>query len=189
MAITDTKLYQALVGRLQGAAAFYVKSGGKFEGASGGIMELESGFLFYFEDSDQTVDTSELRTLSNRIKAVTYGCASVSTAGGDFSVLNLPSTVGLVTLSMTSNGADISFYMTSCVAGQDVWVRLQPGSCVSGKVALQFSGCSFVGSLGLAMTSISLYNSAASCGAVHLICFEDDEWTIVGHLGDNTTES
>jgi hypothetical protein len=167
-----------------------VESGGKQSIESGGILELLDGALAFFKSSTNQLTADQLQTaLFNPLNTVRYCAASVSTAGGDFSVLNLPSTVGVVFLSLGSNTVDVSFYMTSCTQGQDVWIKLAPGSVVSGAVALQFSGCSFVGSLGLALTSISLYNSAASVGAVHLKCFQDDEWTIVSHQGDNTTES
>ena len=183
MSIKDTSLYQTLVGRLQGAAEFFIKDGGKLEGASGGIMELEAGFQFYLEDSDGAIDVEEMRyMLADRLSVQRISIENAS-ATGDFSVANLPANVGHVYLSMTSNTAagGASFYMTSCVQGQDVWIHVAPGSVASGAVALAMSGCSLV-YFGEPATSLTLYNSAASNGAVHLQCINDDEWTVVGEI-------
>lgn len=190
MAIGDKSLYQTLVGRLQEAKVFFIKDGGKLEGDSGGIAELEAGFLFYLEDSDGELDVADWKMqMVDRINTVTYGPASVSTTVLEFSVLNLPSTVGVVHLSMTSNLIIPSFAITSVVAGQDVWIRLVAGSTESGAVNLVASGCSLVGKLGFPITSITLYNSAASTPAVHLHSFKDDEWAVVDWLGDGYDES
>jgi len=183
MAIEDVSLYQTLVGRLQGAAKFFIKDGGKLEGASGGIMELEAGFLFYLEDSTGSVDVAKMRFALTDTLAVQRIACSVSTANGVFSLANLPANIGHVYLSMTSNTASPSFYMTSCVQGQDVWIHIAPGSVASGTVALAMSGCSLV-YMGEPFTSLTLYNSGASNGAVHLRCINDDEWTVIGEISD-----
>lgn len=184
MAIEDTSLIQSLVGRLQGAAKFFIADGGKLEGADGGIMELEAGFKFYFEDSDGEVDVEEMRyILADKLSTQRISVEDTS-ATGDFSVMNLPANVGNVYLSLTSNTVvtGASFYMTSCVKGQDVWIHLAPGSQESAIVALAMSGCSLV-YLGNPFTSLTLYNSQASNASVHLRCINDDEWTVIGEIG------
>lgn len=160
----DLTSYQAKVGRYQGGDRFYIKAAG------------------YFQFYDQEMTGQQLaHKLAATINVQRIFTASVSTANGVFSVANLPANVGHVYLSMTSNTAAPSFYMTSCVAGQDVWVHIAPGSVASGKVALAASGCSLV-YLGEPITSLTLYNSTNSNGAVHLICINDDEWTVVGEI-------
>lgn len=184
MAVRDYSLYQALVGRARKADRFYIQSGGQIDGLTGGIFETESGFNFYFAGSGGAVTAAQMRNLiSDKISVQRIGPASVSLANGVFSVANLPANVGHVYLSMTSNTASPSFYMTSCVQGQDVWIHIAPGSVASGTVALAMSGCSLVW-YGAPATSLTLYNSAASNGAVHLVCINDDEWTVVGQLTD-----
>ena len=200
----DVSLYQALVGRVQGGGKFYIKSGGVLESAgevefasggelemlSGSVMDCQSGFSFYFEDSEGEITAQNMKILTaDRIRTVTYGPASVSTAVQDFSVVNLPSIYGVVNLSMTSQLPTPSFYLTSCVAGQDAWIRMLAGSTVCGVINILGSGCSLVNAVGYPITSISLYNSAASIPAIHVHCFQDDEWTVIDVLGDGVTYS
>ena len=184
MTITDTSLYQALVGRLKNTAGFFIKSGGKLEGASGGIAELEAGFKFYLEDSNGSIDVEEMRyMLADKLTVQNVGISATSVTA-DFDVLNLQANAGVVILSMTSNhiATGPSFYMTSCVQGQDVWVHCVQYSGESGMAAIAMSGASLV-YLGRAFTSLTLYTSVASAAAVHFRCFADDEWTVIGDNG------
>ena len=167
MAVLNLDKYvNSLVGRAQGANRFFMKAAG------------------YFQFYDQELTGLQLKNMIGNQLSVQRIFVEQASATGDFSVVNLPTNKGHIYLSMTSNTAvgGASFYMTSCVAGQDVWIHIAPGSVASGTVALAMSGCSLV-HLGEPFTSLTLYNSGASNAAVHLQCINDDEWTVVGSVG------
>ena len=44
--------------------------------------------------------------------------------------------------------------------------------------SISTSGVSIIGLMGSVLSIIRLYNSAASCGACHLICKQDGEWAV-----------
>jgi len=168
MAVIDLDKYvNSLVGRAQGAQRFFIKAAG------------------YFQFYDQELTGLQLKNMiGNQLSIQNVGISATS-AAADFDVLNLAANVGVVYLSMTSNhvATGPSFYLTSCVQGQDVWIHCIHYSGESGIATLQLSGCSLV-YYGVPATSITLYCSAASAGAVHLRCINDDEWTVIGQLSD-----
>lgn len=160
-AISDT--YQEKVGLEQGADRFYMKEDGEFK--------------FY----DQDLTGLQLRDqLVSHYNEVTIGQGATSTL---LSVVNLPSGYKWVNLSLTSTLVSASFWLTSCVAGQEVYLKIHAGSCASGQIDVSLSGCSLVGVRGTNISGFELTNSAASCPIVHLVCHTDDEWEVVGVTG------
>lgn len=176
----DYDTYIAKVGRKQGADTFY--------GKDGGVMDLDGGFGFYFDNGDK-FEASGMRRQTVDIETVQMVGLGATSDATDFSGLNLLSNTGVALFSMTSNTVALSFYLTSVVAGRDVWCRLLPQSVASGNINILGSGCSIVGYLNQPITSITLYNSAASAPCVHLHAFQDDEWSVVDWIGDGYLES
>ena len=179
MAIEDTSLYQTLVGRLQGAKKFFIADGGKLEGASGGIMELEAGFQFYLEDSSGAVTATQMKNaLHARLQQTIIGQGATSTA---FSVEEYVPGTRMIVFSMTSTCIAGSFNFSTVVQGEEVIVKVHQGSTISGEVELLFSGCSYVGLVGTDLDSVMIHNSDGSTGWIRMQCFTDDEWTVVGY--------
>ena len=168
MAVKDLSTYvNSKVGRFQEAYRFFIKEDG------------------YFQFYDQELTGLELKNMIGNQLSIQRVGISTTSAAADFDVQNLATNVGVVYLSMTSNhvATGPSFYLTSCVQGQDVWVHCIHYSGESGIATLKLSGCSLV-YYGRPTTSLTLYCSAASAGAVHLRCINDDEWTVIGQLSD-----
>lgn len=115
-------------------------------------------------------------------KAEVIGQGATSTV---FSVVNLPKSK-FITLSMTSTCVNPSFWLTSCLAGAEVFLQQGQGSCASGVIDVSLSGCTLLGSLGVAINSFEMHNSAASACRVHLVAMKDNVWSIVSEDGNIT---
>jgi hypothetical protein len=97
---------------------------------------------------------------------------------------NLISGVGVVIFSTTSNHINMSFWLTSCLAGREVIMMIRAGSVTgaSGVIWVSTSGCSLVGILGDAgISGFFLRGSAASQAYVKLKCLTDGEWSVVDY--------
>lgn len=142
----------------------------------GQILSIDSDGYFDFYGQD-TVTGVELRgPLLNAARMSRIGQSTDSTK---FSQTNIPNSAKYVIFSMTSNLATGSAWLCSGpIAGQEMYILVTRGSCASGLVLISTSGVSLVGLMGSAISIIRLYNSAASCGACHLVCRTDGEWAV-----------
>jgi hypothetical protein len=156
----DVSTYQSKVGRIQGGGEFYMKDEGLFQWGSVEKTGLE---------------------MQNAIAA----SGAIIGAGATSTVLSITNySVGLqhVWLSMTSTLVAGSYAMVSGPKqGEQVYIGLKQNSNISGVITILFSGCSFVGIKGSTLESVTMHMSAASAARIHLICFNDDEWTAVDY--------
>lgn len=160
----DLTTYQAKVGRYQGGNEFYMKSDGLFQ--------------FY----DQELTGLELKTaLYARQQQQIIGQGATSTA---FSVETYPGNVRMIVFSMTSTCIAGSFNFSTVVQGEEVYLKIHQGSTASGEVTVTFSGASYVGLKGSTLNSVTLQNSAASTAWLHMQCFTDGEWTVMGYQSE-----
>jgi len=119
-----------------------------------------------------------------QMKGTLHAAAKVSVIGQGagstvFSQTNIPNSAKYIIFSMTSNLATGSAWLCSGpIIGQEMYIRIARGSCASGMVLISTSGVSIIGLMGSVLSIIRLYNSAASCGACHLICKQDGEWAV-----------
>lgn len=157
--MAEDATYQTLVYREQGGNALVVKAEGEIFVNSGGVVKI----------ADMNIAG---------ISVIGQGATSTI-----LSVVNLPD-CKFVTLSMTSTMATGSFWLTSCKAGAEVYLFLASGSTQSGCVHVSLSGVTLLGSIGVPITSFTMYNSAASTPGVHLIAMKDNVWSIVSEFGD-----
>ena len=101
-------------------------------------------------------------------------------SAGALSVINLPSDVGYLKLSITAAASNASAWLTSGHARVGNEIIIQVGGDASvGSVFISTSGVSIVGIKFVDLSSISLLQSATSDGKVVLRSYTDDEWTIV----------
>ena len=161
MAVEDLSTYvNSKVGRAQGGDRFFVK---------------EEGFFQW-----NGIEKTGLE-MQNALAA----SGTIIGAGATSTVLSIANySVGLqhVWLSMTSTLTAGSYAMVSGPKqGEQVYIALKQGSNASGLITILFSGCSFVGIKGSTLASITMHNSAASTARIHLMCFNDDEWTAVDY--------
>ena len=191
--MAEDATYQTLVYHERGGEAEVLKSGGIIRGHSGGIMSAESGFIFTLA-SQNILAKDMARVVHSRHDAVIIGTTEVSTK---FSVVNLPSNVRIVTLSTTSTLVNGSFWLTSCSAGAEVYLRFGASnvSNQSTYILVSLSGCLLLGSLGNKLSSFSAYVSASGGGdnrsfaMVHLVAFQEDTWAIINTVGDINEKS
>lgn len=160
----DLTSYNSKVGRYQGGDEFYIKEDGLFQ--------------FY----DQEVTGAELKNaLYARQQQTIIGQGATSTA---FSVEEYTAGTRMIAFSMTSTCIAGSFNFSTVVAGEEVYLKVHQGSTASGEVTVTFSGCSYVGLKGSDLNSITLQNSVASTAWLHMQCFTDGEWTVMGYQGE-----
>lgn len=156
----DLTTYQSKVGRYQGGDEFYIKEDG----------------LFQFYDTERT---------GLQLKNQVVSSGTIIGAGATSTVLSITNySVGLkhVWLSMTSTLVAGSYAMVSGpIQGEEVYIALKQNSNASGVITILFSGCSFVGIKGSTLNSVTMHMSAASAARIHLMCFNDDEWTAVDY--------
>ncbi len=130
--------------------------------------------FFNFDDGNDVAGEQLKVQLYDTIQKTT-----ITASATRLSILNLPESVGLLILSLTSNLAQGSFWLTSCVQGRNVIIKLHPGSCASGSVVISTSGCSIVGLGGSDVSVIHLINSANSTALIELRAYQDNEWTVI----------
>ncbi len=172
--------YQTNVFIEQGGNILNLDSGGTLSAHSGAVMAVESGA--YMRIAGQSMPTQDIRAaLYSQGDAIVIGQGNPSDV---LSIINQPANVKYITLSMTSTTVTGSFWLTSCSAGKEVFLYLGAGSTISGEIQVSTSGCTIIGSVGVAIASFTLNNSTASAAGVHLIAFKDNEWSIVGERGD-----
>lgn len=183
MAQDDT--YQTLVYHEQDGGAEVVQSDGIIRGHSGGIASMESGYNFTLA-SQAILAKDMVRVVHSRNDAVTITPVALATV---LPTKNLPYNTRFVTINTSATADKPSFWLTSCSAGAEVYLRLV-GDLAGGfthnavSMTVFLSGCTLMGSGGSALTSMTMYTSGASEPMVHLIAQADNVWAIVGQAGD-----
>lgn len=112
--------------------------------------------------------------------------------GETFSVAELPFSHGIVILSAGAAAAwSASMRLGPCSIGADIYLILRGDPTgtftnATAEVDISISGgdCIILGSEGLAISGWEMYTSAASDPFVHLKCFTDNVWSIVGQGGN-----
>jgi hypothetical protein len=155
----DTKVYT-----LQGGDVFGIKSDG----------------IFKVQDGEITAQDLK-RVLIDKEESVVIGQGTDSTV---FSIVNQPYDTRFITLSLTSNLATGSFWLTSCVAGAEVYLHLGAGSTQSGAVTVSTSGCTILGSVGLDISLFTMNNSSVSTAGIHLVALKENVWSVISEFGD-----
>jgi len=143
----------------------------------GQILSIDDNGWFDFYGT--SITGQEMKgAIAYMAKVSVIGQGAASTV---FSNTNIPNSAKYVVFSLTSNVATGSAWLCSGpLLGQEMWIRLARGSVVaSGMILISTSGVTIKGLQGSAVSIIRLYNSAASCGAVHLACLADGEWSIM----------
>jgi len=87
-------------------------------------------------------------------------------------------------ISLASNGTAWSFYLASCSAGQEVYIRTVQGSAAgSCNVHLLTSVGTSIAFYSCGLDSLILSDTAGSAPFVHLRCFADNQWTVLDTRG------
>lgn len=168
--------YQVPIYLKQGGAELRVMTGGSIVGDSGGTLYADDGFTFYFNQTAITANQMKLM-LSNKLLISEIGTPAVST---NFSVVNVPSDVGMVIYSMTSTCLSGVVHLTSlALVGREILIKIRSGSCESGVIYFSTSGCSIINERGSALSGFELRNSTNSAGWVRLFCKQVGEWAVI----------
>lgn len=150
---------------------------------------MESGFIFTLASQEILAKDMARVVHSRNDPYTTIGAAAVSTV---LSEINLPYNARYVEISTTSTLLVGSFWLTSCSAGAEVFLRFGTSntSNKSTGINVSLSGCILLGALGDQLSSFSAYVSASGGGdnlsyaMVHLIAPADNVWAILGQFGD-----
>ena len=163
--------YQNDVGFIQGGTGMYIKD--------------TATFKFY----DTDITGLQLR---NALAIIVNGEFDILLSGGGTNVnnsrvadscINLRSDYKYYKMSLTSGAVSPSFYLTSCVLGQEAYIRCVQGSLVNnGTLTLLTSGCS-IAYYSAGVTSLLLSDATGSAPFVHLKCFSDGQWTVLETRG------
>jgi len=181
--MAEDATYQTLVYHERPGDAEVVKSDGILRGHSGGIMSAESGFIFTLASQDILAKDITRVVYSRNDPYTTIGAAAVSTV---LSEVNLPKNTKFVLISGTSTLLKGSFWLTSCSAGAEVYLRFggSENTTASCQIDVSMSGCILLGGAdGNELSGFSAYISN-SMAMVHLIAFADNVWSIVDSYGD-----
>lgn len=139
-------------------------------------LSIDSDGYFDFYGDTVTGKILRDRLYNNHQKYIT------STAAGALESTNL--TAGYYYLEMSSGASNASAWLPSCTEGDEITVFVMDWSTESVlSVFISLSGCSLAGIQFSDLSSISIHNSAASCGWIKFKCFTDDEWSIVERAG------
>ena len=187
--MAEDATYQTKVYHERGGGAEVVKSGGIIRGHSGGIMSMESEFVFTLASQD--ILTKDMaRVVHSRNETVTYDAGAGAT---EYDPSYIDSNVRVMTVIGSATVAAGSVYLGPCSAGAELFLRLV-GDIVGGwgndqtDVTVHLSGCILLGSLGSALTSMTLYTSGASDALVHFIAPTNNVWSIIHTNGDSIAE-
>lgn len=146
---------------------------------------IEQGAERIFIDDDGYFNVDGVDVTGNQLRNALYAPMQIlrPTMANTQSLTekNLTSGIGVVIFSTTSNWTNISFWVTSCVAGMEVFLLMRPGSATgqSGKIWISGSGCSIMSPHGADISGFFMRNSSNSQAMVRLRCFEDDEWCVI----------
>lgn len=177
--------YQTRIYHERDGEAEVIKSTGILRGESGGIMSTESGFIFTLASQDVLAkDMTRVIHSWNDPVVIIPALASVTLQES-----NLPSNVRFVTIVGSVTMSQASFWLTSCSAGAEVFLRLV-GDVSGGfandntSVIVSLSGCTLMGSVGSTLSGFEMHTSIGSDCGVHLIAQTDNNWAIISQFGD-----
>lgn len=133
------------------------------------------GYMEFYDGN--TITGEQLRTFqyTNKLNQI------IAASGGAISVVNLPSG-GTVFLSLSNGCSNASAWLTSCVAGAELYVVIRRngiGGESVGSVFISLSGVSLVGLTAQDLSSISLHNSSGSAGYIKFVCLSNNEWSVL----------
>lgn len=141
-------------------------------------------FLFYNTTlaNELEITAEQLYWMAHEAKRhITHSELVVSpTASTTILSTNIQSYAKWITVSMTSNLAAGSLFLTSDPrVGMELWITLVcPSACASGVVVVSCSGVSLVNNMGSDHSRFTMYNSGASRAFVHLVCRTAGEWAV-----------
>lgn len=181
--------YQTNVYHEQGGGAEIIKSGGIIRGHSGGMISMESGYAFTLA-SQAMLAKDITRVVHSRNDPLTITPVAGSTV---YTPNYLDSNIRMVTLIGSATVATGSFILGSCSAGNELFLRVVgdlTGTFTNNAtdVTISISGCTLLGSVGAALTSMTMYTSAAKDALVHFIAPIDDVWAIMSTNGGSIAE-
>lgn len=145
------------------------------------ICIKQGGDSFGFFDGDGEREVSALQMMQQLYSPTLCSIYGTSTASTTLTSVNIAYYAKYVVFSTTSNGAQLSAWLTSGPKiGQELYLMLRQGStCASGSIVISCSGVSLVDNLGVAKTIMHLIGSGASWGRAHLVCKQDGEWSVM----------
>lgn len=151
----------------QGAERIFIDSDGYFNVASNDLTGQQLNDLLYLQTQKSIIANS----------------------AGALSVINLPSTYGLIQFSLATAASNASAWLTSSPrVGQELILQMLTDNSVA-SVFISTSGCTIVGTRFVDCSSISLQQSAASNGFIRLKCFTAGAWSIVERNGATAERS
>lgn len=152
---------------------------------------MESGYNFTLA-SQAILAKDMVRVVHSRNDTLTITPAALSVKLTGYE--NLPYNIKFVTIVGSTAMSKASFWLTSCSAGAEVYLRVV-GDITGGwtnnntSVYVSMSGCMLIGSVGDQLSSIELHTSAASDAMLHLIAPIDNVWAIIEQYGTPTVEN
>jgi len=149
------------VGIEQGAEKLFVDSDGYFNFAGNDVTGQQLNELLYLQMQKSIIANS----------------------AGVLSVINLPSTYGLIQFSLATAASNASAWLTSGPrVGQELILQMLTDNSVA-SVFISTSGCTIIGTRFGDISSITLHQSAASNGFIRLKCFTAGAWSIIERNG------
>jgi hypothetical protein len=107
----------------------------------------------------------------------------IANSAGALSVINLPSTYGVIQFSLATAASNASAWLTSSPrAGQELILMMLADNSVA-SVFISTSGCTIIGNRFTDVSSLSLQQSAASNGFIRLKCFSAGVWSVIERNG------
>ena len=151
-------------------------------------MSAESGFNFFLA-SQEILAKDIARVVHSRNVPVIIEPVALGT---NLAESNLPYNTRFVKILGSDAAQSMSFWLTSCSAGAEVFLHLCGDSTgtftnASTQVDVSCSGCICLDSVGAAVSGFEMHTSLASDCGVHLIAIADNVWSIVSQFGDINT--
>ena len=171
MAITDVSTYQALVGRIQGAEKFYMKSGGQLDVASGSIIEVQTSGSMKWAST----------TLEGREIELEFLSAYTNTVHGsdDFSLVTGGTLSPAYGFHVFSGATGISLgILTMPIASKGATLRLD-AIYLSGDGNISVDSPSTIALILNARGSDLSSFELSQAGFVDMICLSDGTWQVV----------
>lgn len=191
---------------------YHERGGDRYVAGSGGTIAIESGGSMLMADSTtinliagaalsmesgavlgllgQDINLTDMRHLlaSEWGEAVEIGTGTTLATESLLATKNLPKNARIVTLVGAVSASKASFWMTSCSAGREVFLRLVGDSTGAfttkeTRVSVNASGCIILNSLGAAVATLLMYTSTNSNCLIHFVAPFDNVWAVVTEIG------